>query len=312
MSTRASIKRTSQNNAKASMRAAEKINRRVSTSTGVGKFVFMIIKVITLAFFGFIVLFPFYFMISASLMSFDDLQEGGNLVPDVPQFGNYTAAFLGGYFAAFFFSSAVIVVNIVLKLLVCMLLGYAFANYKFKGKNFLWGLFMLTMMVPEVALISGQFKVVTQTGMREGLLLLVAISAPFIASIFTAYMFRTSFENIPSSVKEAAMVDGITGTRYFFKIAVPMVSTTIWTVVILTVFASWNSYMWPNLLLISSDIDTIPLWLFNVGAGEDGQPPQVQIQMAGTVLATIPTMVIYFLFRNKIHNVVAGGSANKG
>ncbi len=313
MATRTQIIANVRRNDKKAQKAAEKVSRRVSTSNPYARTAILALKIFVLAFFGFIVLFPFYYMVSMSLMSWDEMNSGSiPLTPSDPNFGNYISAFNNGFWQSFFFTTMVVCVNIVMKLFVCILLGYAFGHFNFKGKNIIWWVLMLSLAVPEVALLSGQYDVTVQLGMTSGPLLLVGLCAPFVASIFTGYMFRISFENIPDSVKEAAMIDGVSGTGYFFKIALPMISSTIWTVVILTVFASWNSYMWPSILMVDSSIDTIPLWLFNVGRDMDGSGViHNEWQMAGTVLATLPTVIFYFLFKNKINNVVAGGS-NKG
>ncbi len=301
-----------------------KVSKRVETSSVTLKILKETLKWTVIIFFAFLILFPFYYMISMSLMSYDEITHTGDnsgnskpiINPSDPEWGNYATAFRNGYFQAFLFSSSVLVVNIVLKLIVCMMLGYAFGNYNFKGKGVLWSIFMVTLAIPEVALLSGQWWVVLQLNAIDGLMLLFTLSAPYVASIFTAYMFRNAFEEIPVSVKEAALIDGCSGTRYFMTIALPMVKQTVWTVVILTTFASWNSYMWPSLVLGASDLETIPLWLFNVGNNIDGlgdaSKMHYEVQMAGSVLALIPTLIFYLIFRNKINDVVSAGSANKG
>ncbi len=313
MATRSQIASNVKRHRRASMKSLEKVSRRVATSNPYTKALLMIFKAFILCFFGFLVLFPFYYMISMSLMSWDEMNSGAiPLTPSDPNFGNYISAFNNGFWLSFTFTSIVVIVNIIFKLVVCILLGYAFGNFNFRGKNIIWWILMLTLTIPEVALLSGQYDMSIQLGITSGPMIMLGLSIPFVASVFTGYMFRIAFENIPTSVKEAAIVDGVAGPGYFFRIALPMTSSTIWTVVILTVFASWNSYMWPSIIMVDSSIDTIPLWLFNVGRDMDGSGYiHNEWQMAGTVLATLPTVIFYLIFKNKINNVVAGGS-NKG
>ncbi len=315
------IKRAAYKTSTKTKRTINKVNNRVETSSFIGKLSQDFFKYIILIIFGFIVLFPFYYMLSMSLMTRDEIatppSDGNpNLFPEEFQWWNYFLAFGAGYWSAFLFSTMVMAVNIVFKVFVCVLLGYAFGNFNFKFKNGLWSIFMITLMIPEIAIISGQYWTVGKLNIDEGILLLLSISGPFIASIFTAYMFRNAFEQIPNSVKEAALIDGCSKFSYFSKVALPMVKSTIWTVIILTAFASWNSYMWPNLLLAANpNLSTIPIWLFQVGndlqeLGESQFQPQ--IQMAGAVIAIIPTFIFYLIFKNKINSTVAGGSATKG
>lgn len=307
-------------------KASLRVSQRVSTSTPAVKLGKEAVKWTLLIFTAFLVLFPFYYMISMSLMSYDEINHSdlAHAGSDVPVFfpvklmwNNFKIAWEDGYFNAFMLSAAVVVVNIVFKLFVCILFGYAFGNYNFKCKKAMWSIFMLTLMVPEVALLSGQYKVVLHYNLNQGLMMLLTLSGPFIASVFTGYMFRNAFEAIPESVKEAALMDGIGGFRYFMFIALPMVKGTTWTVVILTTFASWNAYMWPSLVLGAEQfangdaMQTIPMWLLQLGDNDAGMV-QIQIRMAGSVFAVIPTLLFYLIFKNKIDNAVTGDSANKG
>ncbi len=318
------IERNFNKHLKKALHASTKVNQRVSSQNPTTKILTELFKWFVIIFFGFLIIFPFYYMLSMSLMSYDEITNpdffGDNPIfwSNNPTLANFITAINDGFLQAFMFSSAVLVVNIVFKLFVCALLGYAFGNYQFKGKEALWYILLLTMAIPEVSLLSGQFWVVKKLSLDQGLMMLLTLSGPFIASIFTAYMFRNAFESIPSSVKEASMIDGVSGAKYFTNIALPMVKHTTWTVIILTAFASWNSYMWPAMILKTTDYDTIPLWLFDVGetfivGGGGGESRfEAQVQMAGSIMAIIPTLVFYICFRNKVNNVVSGNGANKG
>ncbi len=312
-----SINRKSKKNAK-------KVNRRVETKSIPRMLTSNFLKVFTLLFFGAMVLFPFYYMISGSLMSYNEINHTGpgnfNLdhpifFPDTPIIENYYQAFKEGYWRSFFFSTIAMILNIILKISVCLLLGYAFGMYEFRFKKPLWMFFMLTLMVPEVAIMSGQYWTsVNVVGIQSNVGRLFCLVGPFIASVFTAYLFKNGFEAMDDSVKEAAFIDGIEGYRFFFYIAVPMIAPLIWTQVILTGLASWNSYMWPSLLLGTSDVKTIPLWLFDIGMFDPitgVQRVNIQVRLAGSALAIFPTLIFYLIFRKKINNTVSA-SANKG
>lgn len=104
----------------------------------------------------------------------------------------------------------------------------------------------------------GQFLVVQKTALKDSLVW-VGLNIPFVAHIFSGYLFRNAFEAIPSQVKEAAAIDGISRTSFFFKIALPMVRSTLLTVVIITAFAAWNSYLWPNIILSNKTSNWKPI-----------------------------------------------------
>lgn len=276
-------------------------------------------KILIIGFFGLIILFPFYYMISGSLMSFDEINDNAHthLAPSTPHWENFTSAFADGYWKSLLLTAVVTLLTIVLKIFITMLMGYAFSLPKWRGKKFFWWLFLMVMMLPEVALLSGQFTVVTKMQMREGMMVIPALIMPFLASVFTAFMFRNAFEAIPSRIKEASYVDNVSGARYFFKVAVPMVTPTIWTVGIITAFAAWNSYMWPSVLLQDPDGNQlISTWLFTTGKAPDPEAQQglwINIRLAAALLAILPMFIIYLVMRKRIMNAVGKqGSAIKG
>ena len=169
-------------------------------------------------------------------------------------------------------------------------------------------------MVPEVALLVGQYQIVVIFNFQTGYRVIIALILPFIASVFSAYMYRNAFEAIPFRTKEAAFVDGASNLKYFLKVAFPMVSPTTWTVAILTGFAAWNSYMWPALLLSGQDMDVINTWLFKTGRSEGADSRiMMNVRMAAAIIAIVPMFIVYFLFRSRIMKAISRqGSAIKG
>ena len=232
--------------------------------------------------------------------------------PKEAQWGNYLDAFKDGYWKAIFYSFAMVAATVVFKIFVTILMGYAFSLKKYKGKKAIWYFFLSLMMLPEVALMSGQYQMIVKLGWQAGSGILFGLFVPFVASVFSAVMFKNAFETIPDRTKEAAMVDGATNLTYFFRVALPMIRPTTLTVIILTAFASWNSYMWPALLLQGKDIQTIPTWVFLTGRDAQGNLI-MPIRMAGTVLAILPMLIVYFGFRGRIMKAISRqGSAIKG
>ncbi len=312
---RSVVKRNLKKSKSMTLKASEKVSTTIKNDSGAKAFIIKMIKIMILIFFGFVVLFPFYYMISISLLSDSWIHTNGTypLIPDGVNVDTYIYVVATKFIASFTFSVVVMLVNVLLRVIVCMLLGYAFGMYNFRFKNTIWSLLILTMFIPEIALISGQYKVTVELGLDSGIGLLLGLAAPFVATMFTAYMFRNAFETIPSEVKEAAIIDGITGTQFFFKIAIPMISSTIWTVVILTAFASWNSYVWPSMLLFESNLQTMTLWIFGVSVdSNDGSNIIRNLEMAAATLTVLPTIIVYFLFKNKINSTVAASGGVKG
>ncbi|WP_429998768.1 carbohydrate ABC transporter permease [Mycoplasmopsis bovis] len=286
------------------------------------------LKIAVLVFFAAIVLFPFFYMLTISVMpkeQAEELQSHFSFWPKSWEWQNYIEASHGskdskGYWYAFWLTFANVIFSIVLKIFVTMLCGYAFSLKKWRGKEFMWGFFISLLVLPEVALLFGQYKVVISLDNQFGVLksfmgAIAMIALPFVASIFNALMFRNAFEAIPGRIKEVAMVDGAVGARYLFKIAMPMVQPTTLTIVILTTLASWNSYLWPALLFTGSNYEIMSVWLFQVGRENIDNVTRIHqnVKMAGAVLVILPMFVFYFIFRKKIMSSISRqGSAIKG
>ncbi len=247
----------------------------------------------------------------------EELQSHFSFWPKSWEWQNYIEASHGskdskGYWYAFWLTFANVIFSIVLKIFVTMLCGYAFSLKKWRGKEFMWGFFISLLVLPEVALLFGQYKVVISLDNQFGVLksfmgAIAMIALPFVASIFNALMFRNAFEAIPGRIKEVAMVDGAVGARYLFKIAMPMVQPTTLTIVILTTLASWNSYLWPALLFTGSNYEIMSVWLFQVGRENIDNVTRIHqnVKMAGAVLVILPMFVFYFIFRKKIMSSIS-------
>ncbi|ADE19799.1 carbohydrate ABC transporter permease [Mycoplasma crocodyli] len=303
-------------------RNGQKVSQQVHETSLFSLGLSVLSKLTILCLFGLVILFPFYYMVATSLMSNDqiDLMNSGGglqLVPDGLNWENFSQAFVEGYWKALGVTFSNVLISVVLKIVVTMSLGYAFSLQKWAGKKIIWRILLSLLVLPEVALLSGQYQMVVNLSLQQELhKVILAIALPFVASIFNAMMFRNAFEAIPGRIKEVALVDGATGMRYFLKIAAPMVTPTTLTIIILTSLASWNSYLWPA-LISGNKIDVMSTWLFTVGIrrSETGENMGLyqNIRMAGAIIVIVPMFIVYFIFRKKIMNAISRqGSTIKG
>lgn len=321
--------------------SAEKSSSIVKDSSFTGVLFSSVLKLISLCFFGVIILFPFFLMISLSLFNDIESQNLANefkLIPSFskgPSFKNgalqdlpwkevvqntYTRAFSTGYWNSLIITFLNVLVSVVLKVIVTMLMGYAFSLKNWRGKNVIWFFALALLVLPEIALLSGQLQVVFRLKLNAtyfGFVLTIAL--PFVASVFNAIMYKTAFEAIPDRIKEVALVDGAVGYKYFLKIAAPMVLPTTLTVVILTALAAWNAYLWPSLTSTGStkDFQVLSVWLFKAGIDPDVQDSSANIQqnvkMAASIIAILPMFLVYLLFRKRIMAAISRqGSTIKG
>ncbi|OYD26742.1 multiple sugar transport system permease protein [Mycoplasma testudineum] len=315
-----------------------KINRIVEKNARqiIDKSVFSVVssftfKAIILIFFGFIIMFPFLLMISVALKS-DTLLSSNESVTFADLFHNslnwrsFEDAFRDGYWKAAFYSTVIVIASIIIKLFVTTLLAYAFSFPRWRGKKIAWLMLLSLLILPESALLTGQLIVVNTIGLKVGVAgLLFTLVIPYVASIFHAFLLKAAFEQIPDSIKLVAKIDGFNGFKFFMRIALPMVSPTTWTIIILTALASWDSFLWPSIILAGltgseADFDrvsVISLWTISSGQrfndlGET-QGFFINIRLAAAMLAIAPVFIFYFIFRRKIMNAISKqGSAIKG
>ena len=266
------------------------------------------ITVALLGIWALIVLFPFYFMIITSLKSYGGFNSEMDIISKLfvtsPTFESYVTAFSAVDLAKYFANTLVFtLVTTGIMLIVTVLASYGFARINFKGKNLVFTAFLSMMMIPAELVIITNYITVTNLDMRNTLMGLVL---PSVTSVFYIYLLKENFQQVPNELYYAAKVDGTTDLKYLFKVMMPICQPTIVTVTILKVIECWNSYVWPRLVtddetkyLISNGIQAIR----EGGFGRDNIPAM----MAAVVSVSIPLILLFLIFRNKIMEGVARG-----
>ena len=280
----------------------EKIEQRVRVKQ-------RIVKTLTyalLTFWGFVVLFPFFWMVLTSIKSYGEYNS--EYVPKFyssnPTMQNYLDAFTQVPLAQYFLNTLIFtVITTAVMLVVITLAAFAFARLEFKGKDTLFVLFLSMMMIPNELVIITNFVTVTDLDMRNtfaGLIL------PSIMSVFYLYLLKETFQQIPDNLYQAAKVDGTSDFKYLLRVMIPIAKPTLVTITILKVIECWNSYVWPRLItddsayfLVSNGIQEIR----ENGFGRENIPAM----MAAVVVITLPLIILFLVFRNKIMEGVSRG-----
>lgn len=261
--------------------------------------VFKVLMYIFLAFWGVVVLFPFYWMILSSIKSYASYM--GERIPKFiatdPTFDNYVNAFTQVPLAKYFLNTLIFtVITTLVMILVIVFAAYAFARLDFRGKSLVFVGFLALMMIPNELVIITNFVTITNMNLRNTFLGLIL---PSVTSVFYIYLLKENFEQVPDELYYAAKVDGTSDLKYLFKVMIPICRPTIITVVILKVIECWNSYVWPRLItddanyfLVSNGIQEIR----ENGFGRENIPAM----MAAVVAVSLPLIVLFIIFRNKI------------
>lgn len=243
-------------------------------------------------------LFPLVWMVLASFKNKKEvLATPLRIFPSVFTMENFqkifddkTISFTRSLFMTFF----VAVVAVFLSLLINMMAGYVFARMNFYFKKFLWVYCILSMYIPGMTISLTSFLVVQKLGMLDTLAVLIL---PGVVSGYSIFFFRQFFLNLPSSLEEAAMIDGAGRIRIFFSIFLPLSKSPMVVLGAGCFIGYWNSFIWPSMTITTPkymQVMQIIRSMRSVYATDFGAV------MAGTAIAVIPPIVLFFIFQKQI------------
>lgn len=242
---------------------------------------------------AFLSLFPFFWMmISATNTSIDIIggktSLGGAFAANVTNFFTLVDVPL-----VFWNSTKVAVLATLLTIIVSSLAGYGFEMFKSKARDRIYSLVLLTLMVPFAALMIPLFMMMAKTGLINTH---IAIVLPTVASAFIIFYFRQSTKAFPTELRDAAKVDGLKEWQIFLYIYVPVMRSTYAAALVIVFMTNWNSYLWPLIVLQSNETKTITLVVSSLASA---YYPDYGVVMIGTILATLPTLIIFFLMQRQ-------------
>jgi multiple sugar transport system permease protein len=259
----------------------------------------------------FILLVPFFVMVSTSLQTVQQTRRFPPvLIPNHPQWSNYPDALSAAPFVQFMINSAVVAIVVVAaNLVLCSVAGYAFARLHFLGRGLLFGVLMATLMVPFQVTMIPEFLIVkwlgTNVWSQLGVDHLGALIVPNMATAFGIFFLRQFFMTIPVELEEAARIDGTSRLGVLFKIVLPLSLPALSTVAAVTFLDSWNSFLWPLIVINSQNHMTLPLGLTTFQGAHN---TQLQLLMAGNVFSLLPMLLVFFAAqRYFVRSVAATG-----
>lgn len=253
---------------------------------------------------GLIMITPFLWAIGTSLKPRGAmLALPPQFIPAEPSLAAYGQVINRFPFARVFGNSVAVAVATTLgQLVICSMAGYAFARFRFRGRNALFMLYLATLMVPFAVVITPLFIIVTRLGWGDTY---AGLIIPGMFSAFGTFFMRQFFLSVPRELEEAATIDGAGTLGTFLRIVVPMAGPALATLAVLSFMGSWNSFLWPLLIINDRELMTLPLALATLQGMYPGQT-QWNIVMAGTVLATVPTILVFLLAQRWVIEGVAG------
>lgn len=257
-------------------------------------------------------LYPFFWMITASLMTNAEI-AAGSLFPKTPLLENYPLAWERANFTQFMVNSArITVIRIVGLLIFTIPAAYAFARMQFYGRNTLFAIMLATIMIPEVVMLIPNYLTVVWLGRFSQSIFGEAgawinnwpsLTIPFMVSTFNIFLLRQFFAQIPSDYWDAARIDGAGHVQFLLKIVLPLSKAPIMTVITFAFIGSWNALMWP--LLVTQSDEWRPVAVGLTKFVNSDAPGEFNLQMAASVIMIIPILVLYFFTQRQFTEGIA-------
>jgi lactose/L-arabinose transport system permease protein len=242
---------------------------------------------------AFVSVFPFYWMVVGAT------NKSADIVIGKPTFGDNLIANATTFFSSvdagriFWNSAFIAVVGSALTLAISSLAGYGFEMFKSRFRDRIFALMLMLLSIPFAALMVPLFVMISQAHLSNTW---IAVILPGIASIFIIFYFRQATKAFPSELRDAARVDGLNEWQIFFYIYLPVMRSTYAAATIIVFMANWNNYLWPLIVLNTPENKTVPLIISSLTSA---YTPDYGMILVGTILATLPTLIIFFLLQRQ-------------
>lgn len=244
---------------------------------------------------------PFIWMVATALKPGSEVfATPPRLVGSELRFANFSEAWSYVPFGRYMLNGlAVAVLGTALVCVTSILAAYAFARLEFKGRELIFLLYLITLMVPQEVMIVPMFILMQQLGWTNSY---QALILPWAFSAFGTFLLRQFFLNIPKELEEAALVDGASRLRILTSIVLPIARPAVAVLAVFTYINYWNSFLWPLIITNSTDLFTVPVGL-NGFLGQQGS--QWHLLMAASTISMLPTVIVVLLLQRHLVRGIA-------
>jgi ABC-type glycerol-3-phosphate transport system permease component len=289
---------------------------RITRNDMIMKVVRMVATYTFITLFALFIFIPFYWMIITALKTHTELTT--SLTPRffVPisemQWVNFKVAIVEFNFWRYMVNTLVVgILSMFGTVFTTILAAFAFSRLEFKGRDFIFSILLMTMMIPGELYTITNYVTVNKLGWIDTR---NALIFPFMTSVFYIFFLRQTFKQIPDSLYRAAQVDGCSDFKYLSRVMIPIGKPTITTITILSAIGAWDAYIWPQLVTRTESkfLISVALRSTNFNDNVEGQVrPLYHLQLAATAIVTIPLLIVFFALKKYIMAGV-GRSGTKG
>jgi multiple sugar transport system permease protein len=250
--------------------------------------------------------FPFWIMIVTSLAGPDAIfRNPPEFWPSHPHWENYYRLFQTVPIARYFWNSVLVsVVTTVGHVLFSAMAGYAFSRLRFRAKNVVFFIFLMTLMVPPQVNIVPLFFLMKTFGWLDTYWALIV---PGLTGAFGVFMLRQWFNGLPKELEDAARLDGCHSGQIFWRVALPLATPALAALAIFVFINSWNSFMWPLIVTNSEELRTLPVGLAAL-KGSFRDTTDWALLMAAATLSILPVVLVFLIGQKQfMKGMLSGG-----
>ena len=255
---------------------------------------------------GAIMIFPFLWMVSNALKeNVFVIEYPPVLIPANPSLGNFVKAWTAQNFQLYALNSAIVAsTSTFLTVFFSAMIAYAFARFKFPGRELLFFTILIVLMVPDVTLIIPRFQVAKALGLRDSLWGLIVV---YVAGSASANMFllRGFFESLPKELEEAVLIDGGNYLTVFFRIIIPLSTPALATVAIFSFLGHWEEFTWALVAIDNPTRRTLPVAIYSF-FGQHGT--EWGLVFAAMIIALIPVLGVFISLQKYFAAGLTAGS----
>ncbi len=242
-----------------------------------------------------IIVLPYVWMLSNSFKTtMETLTDPMHIIPQEPTTAGYEKVLTKSPFFRWLWNSCFVTgINTIVILFTSSIVGYIFARFSFKGRNFLFAMLLFTMMVPAQVTMITTFIIIDGVGLYNSVWALII---PSFVNVFGIYLCKQYCEEIPKELIESAKIDGAGNFRIYWNIVIPQIRPALGALAIFTFLEYWNDYLNPLIYLSSTDNMTLPLALsyFSTQHSTD-----LSATMAASALIMIPAAIVFIIFQKQ-------------
>jgi multiple sugar transport system permease protein len=250
---------------------------------------------------------PIFYMLTASLMSAEELfSTTTRLVPSVPQWGNFAEVFGRFNFGRYLGNSIIVTTAVVLlNLIFSPMVGYSLAKFDFPGKSILFLFILATVMVPFTAILIPLFLIIRSL---DWVNTYQALIMPFAMSAFGVFLMRQFSLAVPDDYLDAARIDGASEYRIYFQIVMPLLQPALITLAIIVFVAIWDEFLWMLVVTTGDALRTLPIGLAKF---VEQYNTRFELMMAGAVVSAAPVVLVFLSIQQRFLQGMAGLSGLK-